>query len=277
MRTAVVTGANRGIGRAVAEALDAQGFRVVLVGRDGTGLEAARVSLRGPAEVVIGDLGTLSGVRAVARELLERVPTLDVLVHNAGLWPSRMERNEDGLERAFAVNHVAPFVLNHLLEERLRESRTRVIGVSAGLHVKGRVDLERTPTGDEFHPILTYATTKLCNLLMMPLWAERWSSGPTIASVHPGVIRTGLGDRPGMLGAVLSLAKRLWASPEEGARNVVRLVRTSRAATHDEPGTGRYYHLDREAPFTRDDRPLARALWDRTAKIAGLDGQAAPR
>lgn len=269
MRTAVVTGANRGIGRAVAEALDARGFRVMLVGRDAAGLEAARVSLRGPAEVVIGDLGCLSGVRAVARELLDRARTLDVLVHNAGLWPSRRERNEDGLERAFAVNHVAPFVLNHLLEERLRESRTRVIGVSAGLHVKGRVDLERTPIGDDFHPILTYATTKLCNLLMMPLWAERWSSGPTIASVHPGVIRTGLGDRPGMLGAVLSLAKRLWASPEEGARNVVRLV--------DQPGTGRYFHLDQEAPFTRDDRALARALWDRTAKIAGLDEQAAPR
>jgi NAD(P)-dependent dehydrogenase (short-subunit alcohol dehydrogenase family) len=243
--TVVVTGGNRGIGRAVAQQAAEQGDRVVIVTR------GARVD---GFECVVGDLGSIRTARAAADAIAEACPHIDVLVHNAGIWPSRLVRNEDGFEQAYFTNHLAPFLLNHRLEERIR----RVVQVSAGLYVKGVVDPERTPVGADFHPMRTYANTKLANLLMLPLFARRWQdAGVTIDAVHPGVIRTGLGDRPGPLGLLLKVVKRTWRSPEEGARPVVRLLHAR--------GGGRYFHELSEQPVAYDT-DLARRLWDDAAK-----------
>jgi NAD(P)-dependent dehydrogenase (short-subunit alcohol dehydrogenase family) len=180
-----------------------------------------------------------------------------VLVHNAGLWPSHRVLNEDGFEQAFFTNHLAPFLLNHLLEGRLR----RVVQVSAGLYVKGRVDPDRTPTGEDFHAMKTYANTKLANLLMLPLFTERWKdAGVTIDAVHPGVLRTGLGDRSGVLGLILKAVKWTWKPAEQGASPVVNLLASE--------GTGRYFHELGKIPLepAACDTTLARRLWDDAVK-----------
>lgn len=218
----------------------------------------------------MGDLDCARSSRAAAQALLEACPEIDVLIHNAAIWPSRRELNEDGLERAFAVNHLAPFLLNHLLARALIEARARVVQVSAGLYIKGRPDPERTPSGEDFHPLGTYPTTKLCNLLLVPLFAERWKDqGVTINALHPGVIRTGLGDRDGALGYVLRAVKRLWKSPEQGARPVVRLALDPAL----EGVTGRYFHLEEESPLApvARDRAMAERLWTQALELAGLD------
>ncbi|GAA0283951.1 SDR family NAD(P)-dependent oxidoreductase [Cryptosporangium japonicum] len=270
-KTVVVTGANRGIGYAVAEELVRRGYRVVLVSRRAGASAAAAAALApvasGPPPVAaVGDLATLSGIRAAADTIRDACPRLDVLVHNAGLWPSRRTLTADGFEESFAVNHLAPFLLNHLLEPELAAARGRVVQVSAGLYVKGRADPARTPTGADFSGLRTYADTKLCNLLLMPLFAERWADrGITINAVHPGVIRTGLGDRSGPIGVLLRLAKRRWATPAEGAGPIVRLV--------TEPtGTGAYHHLDEPTPLTAPatDRALAERLWSQAAELTGV-------
>jgi NAD(P)-dependent dehydrogenase (short-subunit alcohol dehydrogenase family) len=251
MQTAVVTGGNRGIGYAVCEALVHKGFRVVAVVRD----EAAGVSAG--VEVVRGDLADRRTVAALATALAERCDTIDVLVHNAGVWPTSLRRNADGIEESFAVNHLAPFQLNLALESRLR----RVVQVSAGLYVKGRVDPERTPYGSDFHRMRTYCDTKRANLLLVPLFVRRWQdAGVTIDAVHPGVIRTSLGDPGGALGVVLRLVKRRWAAPATGAAPIVRLA--------EETGTGRYLNVDVEEPLP-DDPALARRLWDQALELTG--------
>lgn len=279
---AVVTGANRGIGLAVASALAARGMRVLMVVRDeARSADAVRVLRGNGADVltVVGDLGSNRTTRDLAKALQASTERVDLLVHNAGLWPAALERNEDGFERAFAVNHLAPFALNMLLEPLLVASRARVVQVTAGLYVKAVVDLERTPRGEDFHAIRTYATTKAFNLLLLPRWTERWTSrwsgrGPTIDAVHPGVIRTGLGDRPGAFGHVLRLVKRLWKTPEEGARPVVRLA----CEEPRHPRGGRYLEIDEEKellPFARDEA-LARAVWDQALAATGLAGKDDP-
>jgi NAD(P)-dependent dehydrogenase (short-subunit alcohol dehydrogenase family) len=253
MRTAVVTGGNRGIGRAVVESLAGKGYRIVALTRE-------PVTVPG-AEVVAGDLSSARTVAAAAESLAAACPAIDVLVHNAGVWPTRLVRNEDGVEQAFAVNHLAPFQLNLALEDRVR----RVVQVSAGLYVKGRVDPARTPAGTDFHRMRTYCDTKLANLLMLPLFARRWQDlGVTIDAVHPGVIRTRLGDPGGALGLVLRAVKLTWAKPAAGAVPVVRLAEDAR-------GTGRYFDVGTERAVAHDPA-LAERLWAQARELTGSAG-----
>lgn len=251
MRTAVVTGGNRGIGYAVCEALTHKGFQVAAVTRNPT------APLPPHVEPIAGDLSSRRTVAALAATLSDRYPVIDVLIHNAGIWPTRLNLNEDGIEESFAVNHLAPFQLNLALESRLR----RVIQVSAGLHVKGEVDPEVTPWGKNFHRMRTYCDTKRANLLLIPEFAARWQD-VTIDAVHPGVIRTNLGDPGGLLGMVLRLVKRRWSPPEAGAAPIVRLT--------TEAGTGRYFNIENEEPIPRDP-DLTQRLWTQARELTGAD------
>ncbi|MGY1617935.1 SDR family NAD(P)-dependent oxidoreductase [Geodermatophilus sp. SYSU D00691] len=268
---AVVTGGAAGLGLAVAEALGGQGRRVVLLARDPGRGTAARDRLRAQgadAELVVGDLGDTASTRKAAAALLDACPRLDVLVHNAGAWPSRRVLNADGVEAAFAVNHLAPFLLNALLEERLARSGARVVQVSAGIYVKGRAEPGVTAVGGRFSGLRTYADTKLANLLVTPLWARRWAgSGTTINAVHPGVLRTGLGDRRGPVGLLLALVKRSWEPAEAGAARVVRLATAAEFAGV----TGRYVEeeTEKEPAPPAADPALAAALWAEAERLTG--------
>ncbi|MFD3581001.1 SDR family NAD(P)-dependent oxidoreductase [Streptomyces sp. NPDC058683] len=249
-----MTGGNRGIGYAVCEALADKGYRVVAVARD------PAASVPQGVEVIQGDLASRRTVDALAKDLAAACPAIDVLVHNAALWPTELQHNEDGIEASFAINHLAPFQLNLALEPRLR----RVVQVSAGLYTRGEIDPNRTPWGKDFSSTRTYCDTKRANVLMMPLFAERWrDTGVTIDAVHPCVIRTGLGDRGGAQGVMLRVAKRLWPGPAKGAAPVVRLAT-------DTTGTGRYFNTHKEEPL-QGDPELARRLWDQARELTGAD------
>jgi NAD(P)-dependent dehydrogenase (short-subunit alcohol dehydrogenase family) len=215
---------------------------------------------------VVGDLAVRAATREAARVIRERYGAIDVLVHNAGIWPTRLERTGDGFERSFAINHLAPFILNAALADRLGRG-SRVVLVTAGLAVKGKVDLDRTPVGGDFHRFRTYANTKLCNLLCTGELARRWADrGITVNAVHPGVVRTKLGDMSGPLGLLLRLIKRRWLPPEVGALGPVRLA-TDPAL---DGVTGRYHDQLAEAPWpaAAADQALARALWERSVEYA---------
>lgn len=288
MTKVVITGANRGIGRALAQQLVERGVDVVLLCRDAESGRRAERELRAlgraAVQLVLGSLDSVAAVRSSAAALSDAAPAFDVLIHNAGVWPSKLVRTSDGLELAFAVNHLAPFLLNHLLADRLPRGG-RIVQVSAGLYVKGRVDLARTPTGDDFSALTTYATTKLCNLLLLPRFAALFAArGVTVNALHPGVIRTGLGDRDDMLGLALRVVKRLWKTPEQGARPIAALALESRYAQV----SGRFFDVEREvelAPVARDEA-VADRLFRQAAELTGVDtssvfershGQADPR
>lgn len=124
--TAVVTGGAAGLGLAVAMQLRAT-HRVVLLARDPGRLGVATSS----AATQRWSSGTSAAcwtTRAAAAALLEHCPRIDVLVHNAGVWPSRRVLTEDGLEQSFVTNHLAPFLLSSLLDEPLRASAGRAAG-----------------------------------------------------------------------------------------------------------------------------------------------------
>lgn len=273
MAHALVTGANRGIGLAVVRGLLTAGHQVTALVRTRETAEALLAGERaGPSlQTVVAPLDDLDAVRAAGPALLGR-PRYDVVVHNAGWWPARKVLTASGFEQAFVVNHLAPFLLNHLLVGHLG-ALARVINVSAGLAAVGRVDLARTPRGEDFSPLRTYATTKAFQLALTARWAEFFMpSGAVFMALHPGVFRTGLGDRPGLFGAVLKVLKRPQRPPEAGAANVLRLALDPSFAGV----TGVYFDETRriELPRPLRDPALADAIWVQALDLCGLSGAA---
>ena len=126
----VITGATSGIGLATAERLAALGARLILIGRDAAKGESAKRRLAAvkppaPVEVLIGDLGRMAGVRDLARRIEALAPRIDVLVNNAGAIFNRRGETEDGLERTFALNHLAYFLLSRRVNRMLASLERR--------------------------------------------------------------------------------------------------------------------------------------------------------
>ena len=272
-KVCVVTGGNAGIGKAIVTALAQQKAQVVFISRDAGRGRAALAEIleaapNGRVEMVVGDLGSVTGTQRLAEALLDRLPVIHVLINNAGIWMTKRVINEDGLELTFMVNHLAPFILTNRLLPRLQASApARIVNVNAGLYVNGRLDLQRTPTGQDFSRIRTYADSKLANVLFTRELASRVAgSGVTVNAVHPGVIRTNLGASPGVMGFVLKIVKRSWQPPAEGADAPVWLATAPEAAN----ANGRYFVLREETPVTAvaQDDDLARRLWALSEELA---------
>lgn len=265
-KVCVVTGGNRGIGYEIVKGLAAEGAKVVLVSRDAQRGQAAvdQISAEHPQAnltLLQGDLGSIASVRQLANDLLAQCPTIDVLVNNAGLWPTKKRLNEDGLEMAFMVNFLAPFLLSHLLKERLIASApARIVHVNAGLYVRGKVDLQKTPVGADFGRIQTYCNTKLCGVLTLAQEAAMFEQhAVTVNMVHPGVVNTDLGQMGGVLGWLMKQIKRSWMTPQQGAVAPIWLATAPELADT----TGQYFDEKERSPLnaTAQNDALSHDLW----------------
>jgi retinol dehydrogenase 12 len=271
-RVCAVTGASAGIGRETALGLARLGATVVLVVRSRKRGEAARAWIRervpaAETHLVLADLGVQSQVRAAAAELGERFARLDVLVNNAATFSWRRRETSDGVEAQLAVNHLAPFLLTHLLLDRLRASApARIVTVSSDAHRHGGFRRDDLQMARRYRGLRQYANTKLYNLLFTRELARRLEgSGVTANAMHPGPVATELvfgGFGP------LRLARRWLRTPEHGARTVVFLA----ASPEVEGVSGGYFKDDRpHAPIRAAlDDAAARELWAMSAALSGV-------
>ena len=208
----------------------------------------------------------MSEVRELAGVLAERYPQIDVLANNAGaLFASRQETSE-GLERTFALNHLAPFLLTNLLRDRLAGGH--VITTASDAHRSGRLSLEDLQSERSYSAMRVYGTTKLCNILFTRELARR---APELRAncFHPGVVRTGFGkNENGIWKLLTTVGAPFFRSPERGARSLVWLALSEAAAELD----GEYIEDEKVAVPSRQarDDALARELWERSAALAGL-------
>ncbi len=151
----LITGATNGIGKATAQAIAAQGGRVVIVGRNGqkTGATAAelRQSTGNPQiDFLLADLSSMAEVRRLAAEFQTRYNRLDVLVNNAGAFFMRRQETVDGLEMTFQLNHLSYFLLTTELLDTLKASApARVVNVSSGGGEQRQGGLERSATAHQ--------------------------------------------------------------------------------------------------------------------------------
>jgi NAD(P)-dependent dehydrogenase (short-subunit alcohol dehydrogenase family) len=270
-KTYVVTGGTSGIGLALVEALLrlGPGAEVVVPARNPRRAEEVAAGLRSATgrapEFVHADLSSIAGARDAAAKIGKKCPRIDVLVHNAGVWPTRLARGPEGFEESFITNHLAPFIITKALNPRI-PAGGRIVQVTAGLYPIGKYDPEKTPKGLDFNKIRTYANTKLANLLVTRRWADVLSPGKIdVNSVHPGVIRTGLGASGGLIGRMMDVLKLALAGPDYGAKGPLRLA-TDPALSGV---TGRYYNQLKETRFrapATDDKLIA-AAWKQAEEL----------
>lgn len=286
-RTAVVTGANSGIGWCTARALAAHGARVVLACRDVERgkLAADRIRSGVPSaelDVAHLDLSAMASVREFGDGW---VGPLHLLVNNAGVMsPPKRMTTDDGFELQFGTNHLGHFVLTGLLlPALLAADAPRVVTVASIAHHGGTEAVLEGNAGLRYHPQRSYSNSKLANLLFaQELQRMSDARGLPLVSVaaHPGLSATGLVADPQGMGAkrlmrsVAPVMLRLVTQPAAaGARA------TLYAATVAEPGsyTGpRRFGETRGAigparlsPFARDEK-LARRLWQVSEVMTGF-------
>jgi NAD(P)-dependent dehydrogenase (short-subunit alcohol dehydrogenase family) len=277
-RTVLVTGGTGGIGGATATGLAALGARVGVVGRDRGRAEAAAGRIRaagGRADAFAADLSAQREVRRLADEVLAAYPRLDVLVNNVGGYWAHRHTTEDGLERTFAVNHLAPFLLTNLLLDRLRGSApARVVTVSSGAQAMGRIDFDDLQGERGYRGQRAYNQSKLANVMFTYELARRLEgTGVTATVLHPGVVRTAFGreDSGRWMGLMLPVVRPFMKSPEEGARTSVHLASSPAV----EGVSGQYFVNERPARSSRAsyDETAAARLWDVSARLVHLTDQ----
>lgn len=274
-RTAIVTGANSGIGRVAALELARAGAAVTLAVRDTTKGAAAAAGMTGDVTVRELDLADLGSVRSFAEGTEGQV---DILVDNAGIMATPDRRTADGFELQIGTNHLGHFALTNLLVPQVTD---RIVVVSSDLHRSGTIDLDDL-NGERrsYKPWAAYSQSKLANLLfMLELERRLTAAGSPVraTAAHPGYAATNLQGGTGnrLTNLAGAIGNRLIAQSD-----TMGALPTLYAATADIPG-GTYIgpdgfrHMrghptvDSPAPQALDTE-TARRLWDLSEQLTGV-------
>lgn len=277
-RTAVVTGANSGIGLTAADALARAGAHVVLAVRDLERGRAAAATVNGSTEVRRLDLADLTSVREFADGWQGR--PLDLLINNAGVMMLPEQRTADGFEMQFGTNHLGHFALTNLLLPYVTD---RVVTVSSGAHRWGnaRIRFEDLDFTSGYDPQRAYAQSKLANLLFtLELQRRLAAAGSPVRALaaHPGYAATNLQGRAAnpVLRGLMKFGNRFLAQDDRAGT-----LPTLYAATQDLPGAsyvgpdglgemrGRPTLVGRSAAAS--DAGVARRLWTVSEELTGVD------
>ncbi|TJZ79390.1 SDR family NAD(P)-dependent oxidoreductase [Rhodococcus oryzae] len=276
-KTVVVTGANSGIGLAMAHELAARGATVCLACRNQAKAEAAReeIARRTPGakvDVLSLDLSSFEHIHRFATDLAARHERVDALINNAGASPLKQQFTAEGFELQFGANYLGPFLLTHLLLPQLRLAAeqtgdARIVHVASVAHNIGRIDADTFRGRSKYRPFPAYAQSKLANLMFNYALARRLPDGLSTHAMHPGGVDSDIyrelpravhaalrpflisADRAGRLGAELAL------SPEYRERS------------------GEYLTAQRPNPVSRRARDVAaqEALYAESAVLAGVE------
>ncbi len=273
----LITGGTGGIGRATAIGLAALGARVGVTGRDLHRARAAAADIRRESghptvDAFAADMSSQAEVRRLAAAVLDAYPRLDVLVNNVGGFWAHRHVTVDGLERTFAVNHLAPFLLTDLLLDRLIASGpARIVTVSSNAQAAGRIAFDDLQGAQDYSGARAYNQSKLANVMFTYELSRRLrGTGVTANALHPGVVRTAFSSEdPSPLARVaLVLMRGFMKSPARGAVTSIHLASSPDVAAV----TGRYFANRKPTTSNKSsyDPIAANRLWQASADLVGL-------
>ena len=275
----VISGATSGIGLQTARLFAEKGAELICLNRNSEKSKVLENELKKKyncnVQTIITDFSSLDQVKKTAEELLKLKKPIDIIIHNAGVFNTRKIYTRDNIEMVFQVNHLASFMLNYLLREKLKkENRARIIYVNseghrfalAGVHLNDLDWRRHIYTG-----LKSYGAAKTAQLLTMHRFFEYFAdSSVTINAMHPGNVRSDMGNNNGKLYRlmkrkfVLSSAK----DPVISAKALFYL-----AASAEMTGiSGKFFNLTTEekpAPHGRD-YSRTEAVWEKSLELCGL-------
>jgi NAD(P)-dependent dehydrogenase (short-subunit alcohol dehydrogenase family) len=274
----VITGGTDGIGKAAAHSLACQGAKLLLHGRDPEkGLRAIaeiKAHSGNPAiEFLQADFASLAQVRQLAAMLADRAPRIDVLINNAGGIFGKRTMSQDGYEMTLAVNHLAPFLLTHLLLDRLKSGGpARIVTTASNAHRGATMSFDDLQATRKYSPMGAYGMSKLANILFTRALAKRLQgTSVTATSVHPGFCRTSFGrdiQVSPIVKGIFRLVSLFARSAEKGAETVVYL-----ASSPEVQGASGGYYFDCKPvspTMAAQDDAAAERLWEVSEHLVGI-------
>lgn len=280
-KTVIVTGANSGIGKALAGELLKLRARVIMACRDLRSAEEAAQDIKkqaGPenGEVVIKhlDLASLRSVRNFCEEVTQEESQVDVLINNAGIYQCPYTKTDEGFEMQLGVNHLGHFLLTHLLLDLLKASApSRIVVVSSKLYKYGHINFDDLNSENNYNKAFCYSQSKLANLLFTLELAHRLEgTGVTVNALTPGIVRTRLGRHiqiPLLAKPLFYLASLVFfKSPLEGAQTPLYLA----CSPEVEGVSGKCFaNCEEEELLPKaTDEEAAKKLWDISRRMVGL-------
>ena len=273
-KTAIVTGANSGMGMATVRALSDMGAKVIMLCRSekrGTeALEKLSSEKYRDLELILCDLGNYDSIRAFANIVRRGYGHIDILVNNAGFISLDRQETKEGLERQFGINHIGHFLLTMSLLDLMGEGG-RIVNVASGAHKTGKIHFDDINLTKGFNVIKAYSQSKLANVLFTRELARRVKDrGITVNCCHPGAVATNIGiDRDTGFGkTVTGLLKPFFQTPEQGARTAIFLASDDSVSDI----TGEYFYKCRIAKSSRrsKDMELAKKLFEFSEELVGI-------
>lgn len=287
-KTAIITGANCGIGKITAKEFYRIGARVVMACRDIQKAEEAAQEIQKTVtsandsepvgQIVIKklDLSSFTSIKQCAKDILQSEQQINLLINNAGIMMCPQSKTEDGFEMQFGVNHLGHFLLTCLLLPRILQSTpARIVNVSSLAHERGRMHFDDLNMEKNYAPFQAYAQSKLANILFTKQLADRLkNTGVNVYAVHPGLVKTEIGRHfgdtifPGFRSLIkIALFFRL-KTPEQGAQTSIYCSIDEQLA--DESGLY-YSDCKKTTPSGKaTNSEDAATLWEKSVKMVGL-------
>jgi NAD(P)-dependent dehydrogenase (short-subunit alcohol dehydrogenase family) len=275
----VITGATSGIGYHTARKYAAQGANILCINRNIQKSEALCLEIESDfgvkCDFKIADLSNLKDIYRVADELLNYAITIDVLIHNAGIYLTKRELTSDGIEKVFVVHYLSSFIINYLLMDKLKsEGKAKIIMVGSEGHRFAAWGLKLDDLNWEkrsYSGLKSYGSAKLAQLLSMIVFDEHFkNSGVTINTMHPGAVKTETGQENGIVYRWFkrNFLDRTLKSPLISAEALYYLGVSKEIETI----SGKFFNLttvEEPAPPALD-KEVAYELWRKTLELSRL-------
>ena len=275
----VITGATSGIGYHTARKYASRGARLLCINRNLQKSEALCLEIESEfgvrCDYKIADLSKLRDIHNVAGELSKLQDPIDVLIHNAGIYLTKRELSADGIEKVFVIQHLASFIINFILMDKLRsQTKARIIMVNSEGHRFAAWGLRLDDLNWDkrrYSGLKSYGSAKLAQLLSMIVLNEQLqNSGVSVNAMHPGAVRTDTGQEngPAYRWFKKNFLDKSLKSPEISAEALYYLG----VSEEIEGVSGKFFNLttEEEAAPPAMDRETALELWEKSLEMGGL-------